>query len=379
MVAPAGPIKVAYVVLALNMGGLERVVLRLVARLDRARFEPVVCALDEPGGLAPDLARLGVPLVVVHRNPGVDLGVAVRLASTLRREGVRVVHTHNAASHFYGSLAAHALRLGTGRRLPVVHTKHGRDEPGNPRRVLLNRFSSAICNRVVAVSDDAASVAIRIEHVSPRKVMTILNGVDTDEFRPRPEQAEARAALGAPEEGFHVGCVARLAAVKDHATLVEAFARFRAARPDAHLTLIGDGPERAALEARVEALGLAGAVTFAGERSDVAPLLPAFDVFALSSRSEGISLTLLEAAAAGLPIVATRVGGNQEVVVDGETGLLVPAANPAAFAAALSAVAGRADRTALGAAGRERVERLFSVQRMVRDYCQLYNEVLGNA
>ncbi len=377
--APPGPIKVAHVVLALNMGGLERVVLRLLARLDRARFAPIVCALDEPGGLAPDLARLGIPLRVIRRGPGVDLGVAVRLARALREEGVRLVHTHNAASHLYGSLAAHLLRLRTGRRPPIVHTKHGRDEPDKPRRVLVNRLASALCDRVVAVSDDAASVAIRIEHVDPGKVMTILNGVDTDEFRPRTveDALAARAALGVPPGGFHVGTVARLAAIKDQRTMLDGFARLRAARPDAHLTLVGGGPERAALEGRAALPDLAGAVTFGGERADIAPLLAAFDVFALSSLSEGISLTLLEASSAGLPIVATRVGGNAEVVVDGETGLLVPAADPAAFGAALADMAGRPDRAALGVAGRARVERLFSVQRMVRDYTRLYTELLG--
>ena len=335
MVASAGPIKVAYVVLALNMGGLERVVLRLVARLDRTRFEPVVCALDEPGGLAPDLARLGVPLVVVHRNPGVDLGVAVRLARILRREGVRVVHTHNAASHLYGSLAAHVLRLRTGKRPPVVHTKHGRDEPGNPRRVLLHRFSSAICDRVVAVSDDAASVAIRIEHVSPRKVMTILNGVDTDEFRPRPEQAEARAALGAPIDGFHVGCVARLATVKDHATLVEAFARFRAARPDAHLTLIGDGPERAALEKQVEG----AAVTFTGAlpRREALAWVAAADVLLHPSAVEAAPTVVREARALGVPVVACDAGDVAAWARD-DAGIRVAAASPDGLARALEAV-----------------------------------------
>ncbi len=365
--------------LGLNVGGLERVVLRLLGRLDRARWEPVVVALDEPGALAPELARLGVPLRVMGRAPGFDAELVVRLAAVVRREGARLVHTHNTAAHLYGSLAARLARAGGGALGPrVVHTKHGRDEPSRRRRVLLNRLASALSDRVVTVSDDAAAVAIEIERVRPAKVVTIWNGVDGGEFRPR-AAASARAALGVPEGGFHVGCVARLAPVKDHRTLLDAFARFRAGRPDAHLTLVGDGPERAALEARAARLELDGAVTFAGERPEVAPLLAAFDVFALSSLSEGISLTLLEAASAGLPIVATRVGGNEEVVLDAETGVLVPAADPAAFAAALAAVAARSDRATMGALGRARVERRFSVERMAQAYAKVYAEVLGIA
>jgi sugar transferase (PEP-CTERM/EpsH1 system associated) len=370
-------VKIVHVVLALDMGGLERVVLRLLGRLDRSRWAPVVVALDEPGVLASELARLDVPLRVMGRGLGLDVDLAVRLSSLLRRERACLVHTHNAAAHLYGAIAARVARVRDGGRGPrVVHTKHGRDDPDQPRRVLVNRVASSLSDRVVAVSDDAAAVAVEIERVRAHRVTTIGNGVDTDEYRPRADAASARAALDTPPSGFHVGCVARLAAVKDHVTLLDAFARFRAVRPDAHLTLVGDGPERASLEERAARLDLRRAVTFAGPRADVAPLLAAFDVFVLASLSEGTSLTLLEAASAGLAIVATRVGGNEEVVVDGETGLLVPAANPAALAEALAALAARPDRAAMGAAGRARVERRFSVERMARAYAELYAEVL---
>src|SRR5262249_49391102 len=148
-------------------------------------------------------------------------------------------------------------------------------EPGHRRRVLVNRLASALCDRVVAVSHDAAAVAVEIERVPQRKVVTIHNGVDTDEFRPRADALAARAALGAPSAGFHVGCVARLAPIKDHRTLLDGFARFRAGRADAHLTLIGDGEERAAIEAHAATLGVSHAVTIAGERAQIAPLLAA--------------------------------------------------------------------------------------------------------
>jgi glycosyltransferase involved in cell wall biosynthesis len=236
--------------------------------------------------------------------------------------------------------------------------------------------ASALSDRVVAVGEDTHAVAVGIERVDPKKVVTILNGIDLNEYSPGGDRQAARAALGAPSSGFHVGCVARLAAVKDHATLLEAFALFRAKRDDAHLTLVGDGDERRSLEAQAARLGIANAVTFAGERHKVAPLLHAFDVFALSSISEGISLTLLEAAAIELPIVATRVGGNGEIVADGESGYLVPSRDPAAFAHALGTVASSADRAALGSAGRARVVRRFSVEQMARSYRELYEEVL---
>ncbi|WP_437622434.1 glycosyltransferase family 4 protein [Sorangium sp. So ce1151] len=378
--APDRPVKVAHVVLSLNVGGLERVVLRLLERTSRDRFAPVVCALQEPGALAEELARLGVPLVVLSRKPGLDPGLPVRLAAWLRSEGIRLVHTHNPGPHLYGALAAGLARAasfagGGGGGPRVIHTKHGRNYPKQKRKVLVNRLAAALTDRVVAVSDDTRAVALEVERVDPARVVTILNGVDPEVFRPGDARA-ARARLGVRDAGYHVGCVARLSPEKDHATLLTAFARLREVRPDAHLTVVGDGPERPALEQQAARLGLGGAVLFTGTRGDVAELLPAFDVFALASLTEGISLTLIEAASAGLPIVATRVGGNPEIVKEGETGLLVSPGSPEPLAAALEAIAVRDDRAELGMRGRARVIERFGIDRMVQAYEDLYDEVL---
>src|SRR5262249_25728707 len=157
------------VVLALNMGGLERVVLRLVEHVDRSRFSPLVCALDEPRALAPELSRLGVPPRLLRRRPGLDAGLPPPLPPLLPGGGARVVHTHNAGPHLYGAIAARIAAARAARRPRLVHTKHGRNEPDMPRRVLANRFASALSDRVVAVSDDAAAVARDIERVDARK------------------------------------------------------------------------------------------------------------------------------------------------------------------------------------------------------------------
>jgi sugar transferase (PEP-CTERM/EpsH1 system associated) len=373
------PAKVVHIVLGLNVGGLERLVLKLLAHTDRDQYAPVVCALDEPGVLAPELDQLGIPLRVMPRGPGLNPNLPVRLARWLRCEDARLVHTHNPSPHFYGALAARLSRLcpSSGRYPRIVHTKHGRNDPENRRKVLVNRIASSLTDRVVAVSNDVATLAVELERVPADKITTILNGVDTEEYRPGTDPRAARARLGIPAEGFHVGCVARLARVKDHGTLLDAFAIFRARRPDAHLTLVGDGAERRSLEERCRRLQLGGSVTFAGERNDIASLLQAFDVFALSSLSEGISLTLLEAASAGLPLVATDVGGNAEVVVEETNGLLVPLHDPARFALALEKIARWPDRAAMGARGRERVRRRFSIEQMAHAYHDLYAELLG--
>lgn len=371
------PARVAHIVLTLNMGGLERMVLRLLERTDRACFAPIVVALDEPGELAPELDRMGVPIVHFLRRPGIDLKLALHLSRWLEQRGIDLVHTHNSGPHFYGSLAARMTLARTGRRPRVIHTKHGPELSPSRWQPRMNQLSGLLSDRVVAVSTHTRDEVIRAERVSPAKVLTILNGVDPAEFAPGRDRAAARARLGVPAGGVHIGCVARLSPIKDHATLIDAFARLRARRQDVHLTLVGDGETRAALEEQVERLGLRGAVTFAGTRRDVHEILPAFDIFAMSSLTEGISLTLIEAAAAGLAIVATRVGGNPEIIDELESGILVPPQNPGALAEALYLVACNPERERMGLVARQRIHERFNADAMARTYQELYAEVLG--
>jgi sugar transferase (PEP-CTERM/EpsH1 system associated) len=374
---------VVHVVLSLNVGGLERVVLRLLERIDRSRYAPIVLALEEPGALAWELERLDVPLRVMPRRQGLDPRLVWDLAAFLIRERVDLVHTHNPAPHLYGALGAAvaAARAVSPRRGPrVIHTKHGRNQPGSPRKVLVNRVAAAFTDRMVAVGRDTRNVIVDIERVEPSKVVTIANGIDVDQYKPGGDRLAALARLGLGECGYHVGCVARLSPEKDHATLLRAFAELRRVRPDARLTLIGDGPCRQALEALALQLRIQGDVVFAGMRSDIAETLAAFDTFALGSVTEGISLTLIEAASAGLPIVATRVGGNAEIVRQGETGLLVPPGDFRALAEGLAWCAGHpSEARSMGARGRMWAVQRFGVAEMARRYEGLYDEVLGIA
>ncbi len=367
--------RVAHVVLSLRPGGLERVVLQLVERMDRDRYEPIIVALEERGELAAELGCLEVPLHVLPRKRGLDVHVVSDLARLLEQQRVALVHTHNPSPHLYGSFAASIVRSRSMFRPRVVHTKHGRNHPDDERKVLVNRVAAAFSDRIVAVSEDARAVALDVERIDPHRLVVIRNGVDTTKVCPG-DAARARDRLGIPHDVLHVGCVARLSAEKDHATLLEAFALLRARVPDTRLTLVGDGALRAELEETVSRLELREAVTFAGHTNDVAAFLPSFDIFALASRTEGTSLTLLEAAAAGLPIVATHVGGNSEIVLDGESGLLVPAGAPSEFADALETVARRSDRAAMGARGRAVVMERYDLAKMVAAYDTLYSEVL---
>lgn len=369
-------IHIVHLVLGLDVGGLERVVLRLVERADRARFKVSVCALTSGGQLEPELRGLRVPLVVSPRRHGADPLLVGRLARMFRAQRPDIVHTHNPAPHLYGALAATLARGYPGGALArVIHTKHGRNHPDDARKVILNRVASALSDRIVAVSDEARGVVLQAERIDAGKVLTIHNGVDTSAFRPAADKDGLRRRLGLRPSAFLLGCVARLSPEKDHATLLEAFARLVRRAEGVRLCVVGDGILRASLERRVRDLHIEDTVDFLGMRADVAELMGAFDAFVLASKTEGISLTLLEAAASGLPIIATSVGGNGEIVRAGQSGWLVPASDPEWLAAALLRCYKATDRAAMGLRGRAHVIEHFGVDAMVRSYESLYTEI----
>jgi glycosyltransferase involved in cell wall biosynthesis len=230
---------------------------------------------------------------------------------------------------------------------------------------------------VVAVSDDIARGLLEGAWAPAERLHTVLNGVDLQHFRPSRDRGASRAPLGLPLTVPVIGTVARLSPEKDQFTLLQAFARVRQALPEARLVIVGDGPLRPDLTAQSQELGVAEHTLFLGERSDVAALFGAMDVFCLPSRTEGTSLTLLEAMASGLPVVATAVGGTPEVVEADRSGFLVPPAEPQALADALVRVLKHPDLAdRMGAAGRGIVAARYSLRAMVEQYSELYERML---
>ena len=330
---------VVHLLLTMDVGGLERVALDLVRRADPERFDGRILCLREAGTLAPLAEEMGVQVESLGARGFLD-GLP-RLVRRLRQLRPAILHTHNPGSHRVGVPA----RLLAG--VPaLVHTKHGRNRPENRRAVALNRWLARFSDVIVAVSEDAARVAVDVERIPAAKVCVIHNGIELGE--PLPPSAW---------EGWSPRAitVARLDPVKDQATMLRAIRRVVDECPAFRLDLVGDGPSRESLERLTAELGLEGHVRFLGYRQDVATLLRRPQVFLLSSISEGISLTLLEAMAAGLPVVATDVGGNREVVLNGATGALVPSREPRPLAEAVIALVNDPGRAqALGSAGRKR-------------------------
>ncbi len=372
----AGPRRLMHLVLNLRVGGLERVVVDLVRCLDRTRYRVEVCCLDEGGDLQREIESLGVPVTVLGMSQIGGGAVLGRLVEHMRANGTEVVNTHNVLAHKFGALAARCAGVAV-----VVHTKHGRNFVGrpfeHPKIQVYGHLLSWITDRIVAVSDDAREVCRRYELVPSRKLITIPNGVDVRRFEIAVDRQAVLRDLGVPAEARLVGNVARFVPEKDQATLLRAFARVAEASPRAFLLLVGDGPLMEAAQRLSQELRIAGRVRFAGRRQDVPEILGALDAFALSSVTEGTSISLLEAMAAGVPVVATAVGGNPALIADGVTGLLCPSRDPEGLAGRIVEVLRDPSRArAMAAAARAKVRAAYSLERTAAAYADLYQELL---
>lgn len=361
--------RLAMVIPDLRVGGLQAMAVGLALALDRREWEATIYTFDGGGGLEPVLAEAGIGHVHLPRSQGVDAGHARRLARRFREDGVQLVHCHNVTALFHGARAAR----GAG-RLPVLYTEHDRQMPAPWRQRVLHRWLARRVTAVVAVCNQLARDLIRTEGFPPDTTGTLMNGVPDPSDRFGGSRAAARAQLGW-DDALVVLAVGSLTEVKNHAGLIHSFSSVREAAPRARLVIAGDGPLRASLQEVAGRLP-SGAVELLGERDDVARLLAAADVFALPSRSEGLSLSLIEAHGAGRVSAAFDVGGNGEVLLHEQTGRLVPAGDDTAFAEALGALLNSAtSRQSMEAAARRRYLEVFTLDRMVSSYVALYRRL----
>jgi sugar transferase (PEP-CTERM/EpsH1 system associated) len=360
------PIRVMHVLYSVDTGGAEHVVLNVARHLDRSAYAIEVCSLTGRGSLADAFERLGVPVTAMGKGPGADPWLWVRLAALFRAQRIDVVHTHNVTPWLYAGVAAKLAGV------RLVHTEHSNLFAHQWRLQAAERVLARFTETIISDSEKVART-LMTQGVPEARIRTIVNGIDTVRFSAaRPLDAK-RSAIGLERPQLIVGTVGRLVPVKDHRTLLEAFARICRAVPEAVLVIVGDGPEREVLERCAAALGVGEQVRWFGERADVQDLVPFFDVFVLSSVSEGLPLTLLEAMAAGRAVVATRVGGIPEALAEG-TGLLVPPKDPEALAHAVITLLGDAPRRlAMGALAAQRARAHFDVHDMVRAYANTYH------
>jgi glycosyltransferase involved in cell wall biosynthesis len=373
--AGEGPVPILRVYTRLEVGGIERQLLRLLPRLEsRGRYSTTLLLTQREGTLARAFREAGLRVELVPLRGRLGRRAVSPLAARIRDRAPRLVHAHM----YDASTTATAAALLAG-RTPVIASIHNLGVIEGRRRVLqerlLNRFRAAVvCVSEVVRRDYLARVG-----GAPEKVVVLYNGIDIEAVRAvPPDPRGVREEFGLPADALVAVCVARLRMPqKAHGDLLEAFAAVARRNPRAHLLLVGEGPERAAIEFRIRAPDLEGRVVLAGEREDVFRLLRSCDVGTLASVREGFSNVVLECLAAGLPLAVTEVGGNREAMEGESTGLLVPPRDPPALALALERLLGDEElRRSLSEACARRASR-FDIERTLDDTEALYDRILG--
>lgn len=367
MTVPPG----AAVLLLINtfdIGGAERVYIEVARGLAERGFRVLAaCLQSRSGAVAGELRGSGVQIVDLHMRGKHDALVLARLVRVLCRERVSVLYTFLIHSHILGRTAARLAHT------PVVLSSQQIMGWEGALTEWLNRLTARWCSAVVGVSDNVTRYLVERVGIPRQKVVTIYNCVNVSRFGPRPARDPSP---GAPV----IGSIARLNPEKDHETLLRAFAILMRRYPSATLVLAGEGPERERLHAVARALGIEARVEFLGHVTDVRTVHARIDVYVQASHVEGLPVAVLEALAAGLPVVAARVGGNEEAVEDGVGGLLVPPRDPEAIAAAVTELLedpARARR--LGEHGQRHIERVFGVDATVDATVRLIDRLLQPA
>ncbi len=368
------PIHVLQMVDSLDVGGAEGLVLGLTRKLMSDGFRVSVCYC-EPGPIADDLTRMGVNVTHIPWHSRFDPMLPVRMANVIRRDPPQIVHTHLFKSDFHGRFAARLSGV------PVVlSTLHSCNEwAKNPFFGFTYGVTTRFADRIIAVAEEVRDYAIHHFHLASSRILTIANGIDVRRFENKKEAAlNLRAELGIASDAPLIGIVARLDPPKDHETFLRAAALIKKVAPNARFAIVGDGPLRESLTKLSADLGLDREVVFCGRRNDIPTVMNALDILVLSSVYEGLPMALLEGMAASRPVVSTAVGGITGLVVDGETGLLVPPSDPKAIAdACLRLVVDPDLRCQIGQAAYARAKEKYSLDEMYSKTIRLYSALLS--
>jgi sugar transferase (PEP-CTERM/EpsH1 system associated) len=373
---------VVHVIFRLDVGGLENGLVNLINRIPAERFRHAVICLTDYSDFRKRLTRGDVPVFALNKPPGNSPMTQFRLWRLFSRLRPDIVHTRNIAA-----LEATAPAALAG--VPVrIHGEHGRDvddlDGTNTRRQIVRRLYKPFVHQYIALSQDLASYLLNKIGVPPSRIAQIYNGVDSALFHPAGEHRDEVPHPNFSGPGhFVIGTVGRMQDVKDQLTLARAFVRLMQAMPGAEqrlrLVMVGDGPLREQVRVLLAEAGVEEYAWLPGERSDVARIMRSFDLFVLPSLAEGISNTILEAMATGLPVLATAVGGNPELIRAGVTGTLVPRDDPESTARAMRAYA---ESTELcrrhGTEARRTIERKFGIEAMVDAYMTIYDKLLAS-
>ena len=370
-------VRVAFCIDGMGIGGTELNAFRTAESLDRSRFDVSVVCLQEGGPLLARYQERGIPVLALplgrlHGIKAVRQGV--RLARYLSSQRVDVVHSHDAYNNIFSTVWARVARAPV-----VIASRRWWDDVPRKALMVVNRVGFRLADCVIANSTPVASLLVKDDGVPAERIAVVPNFVDDAAFTglSRTQRTQLASELGIPAGSLVIGCIAGLRPVKDHETLIRAIASLRPRWPTLRLVLVGDGPSRRPIERLVRELHLADVVKLAGVKPNEPNLHHFFDVSVLSSLSEALPNTIVEAMAAGKPVVATRVGGVTDAVIDGETGTLITRRSPIELASAIERLLlDPALRETMGNAARRRARAHFHVTSALGTLESLYERLL---
>jgi len=369
-------IKILIIISNLGLAGMEMIVFNLVKNLDKHQFTVVICCLDRLGVLGEELKKIGFKCYIMQRKPNTDFLLPFKIAKLIKQEKIDFIHAHNSTSWFYGVIAAKMTRKA------IIVTRHGLEQKKNLKISIRSKILSLCTMKVVVVSNELKEYSNKIEKINIKKIRVILNGIQIEKYQNiRINIPNKKKELGLDINDLIIGTISNVTPVKNHQFLIKAMPKLLKKFPNAKLIIVGSLSlgmtslvER--LKSLCNRLEIGDKVFFLGSRRDTPELMPIFDIFVNSSLTEGISLSLLEAMAAGTPIVATNVGGTPEIVINGRTGILVSCNNTDQLANALIKIlADKEEASIMAKEGLRRVQKLFTLEAMLNNYEHLYAEI----
>ena len=357
----------------LSIGGLQRVVVNLVRCLDREKFDIYVLCLNELGDYASEIEKMGVRVIQLPRqSSGVDYFSFIKVAKIIRNEKIEILHSHNTQALIDAALAGLMVRVKR-----IVHTDHARSFPDKRRYMVAEWLLSHLVYKFVGVSSHTCKNLNQYEKIPRKKLAMIPNGIEERDIKKHVDKSDKRHTLGVTSEGPLIGLGARLTVQKGIIFLLSAMPSIVERFPTLSLVICGDGPLKEELENRAKSLGVKDHVFFVGARLDMHEILHVLDLYVLPSLWEGLPMVLLEALAAGCPVVATDVGGVNMAIKNNETGLLVPSQNPEYLASAIILMLEDATlRRKCIENGIQLFRQNFSASKMAKRYEKLYLEDL---
>ena len=358
------------------MGGVEKTLLSLLPRLKEENFDVKVCTLYRKDILSDEMEKKGIPVINIGMRARMDIDMKylkgiINLAKFIKRERFHVVHTHLYRANTPGRIAAILAKVPV-----IIANEHNIDSWKTLKQRKMDRFLSRFTDKIIAVSEGVKSFYVNEVGIPEEKIEVIYNGVDLERFEKEIDIKNKKRELSIPVNSPLIGTIGRLQPQKDHKNFLKASSLILKKFPDAHFLIVGGGSLRGKLEDFAKKLGIEKNIHFLGERKDIEEILPLMDIFVLSSKREGFPITILEAMACGIPVVATSVGGTPELVESGKEGFLVPPENPHILSDAIVNLLRKEELgKEMGRNGRERVKS-FSIERMVERTESLYNELM---